>query len=85
MKTIDTKSLLLGVLATALFLTLTSGKTNESDTNFQFFTTASAVGIYNNTTKTIYTYGINGMGKGLDESPSRIFKIADDGSSLTRK
>jgi hypothetical protein len=85
MKTIDTKSLLLGVLATSLVLSLTSGKIIETNDNFQFLATPTSCGIYNKTTKTIYLYQANAMGKGMDESPSRIYKLADDGSSLTKK
>jgi hypothetical protein len=85
MKTIDTKSLLLGVLATSLVLTLTSGKTIETDDNFEFFSLPISVGIYNKTTKTIYLYTTNSQGKGMDETPSRIYKIAEDGSNLTKK
>jgi hypothetical protein len=85
MKTIDTKSLLLGILATTLVLTLTSGKMSESNASFQFLATPATIGIYNNSTKTIYLYPFTFAGKGLEETPSRIYKVADDGSSITKK
>lgn len=85
MKTIDTKSLLLGILATTLVLTLISGKTSENNASFEFLTTQAAVGLCNNSTKTIYIYPITYGAKGLEENPSRIYKVADDGSSLTKK
>jgi hypothetical protein len=85
MKTIDTKSLLLGVSATAIVLTLTSGKMSENDTSFQFIAGGATVGVYNNSTRTIYLYPITFGGKGLEEVPTRTYKLADDGSSLIRK
>ena len=85
MKTIDTKSLLLGILATTLLLTLTSGKTSENDFSFQLFATPAHVGIYNNSTKTIYIYPYTMGVRGLEETPSKIYKVADDGSSLIKK
>ncbi len=85
MKTIDAKSLLLGILATTLVLTLTSAKMSENNDNFEFLATQTTVGIYNNSTKTIYLYPITFAGKGLEETPSRIYKVADDGSTLTKK
>jgi hypothetical protein len=86
MKTIDTKSLLLGVLATVLVLTLTSSKSSEEkNDNFEFLSLPLSVGIYNKTTKTIYLYTTNSQGKGMDENPSRIYKVAEDGSSVTKK
>lgn len=84
MKTIDTKSLLLGILVTSLILALTSAKSVENS-NLTFFSLTTSVGIYNQSTKTIYTYGINGGGTGLNETPSRIYQVADDGSNLIKK
>jgi len=85
MKTIDTKSLLLGILATSLVLTLTSGRTIETNDNFEFLATPASVGIFNKTTKTIYFYQTKSIGKGVNESPCCIYTVADDGSSLTQK
>ena len=85
MKTIDTKSLLLGVLATSLVLTLTSGKVSENDDNIGFVSSPTGVGIYNKTTKTIYLYRVNSMSVGIKETPENIYKVAEDGSGLTKK
>jgi hypothetical protein len=84
MKTIDTKLLLLGVLTTSLIITLTSSKSIEEN-NFDFVPLPNGVGIYNKVTKTIYLYKITLGGPGIQEKPNNIYKIADDGSSLTKK
>ena len=85
MKTIDTKSLLLGVLAASLILTLTSGKVIENNDNIDFLGTPYTVGIYNKSTKTIYVYEIKMGGKKIEEKPSLVYKLAEDGSSLTKR
>ena len=83
MKIIDTKSLLLGILATSLVLILTSGKTIENDNNIDFVPCPTGTAIYNKTTKTLFLYGAT-FGGGVQEKPNRIYKVAEDGSSLTK-
>lgn len=84
MKTIDTKSMLLGILSTALILTLTSGKVIENVDNIDFVGTPYTVGIYNKSTKTIYIYEIKAGGRRIEEKPSLLYKLAEDGSSLKK-
>jgi hypothetical protein len=84
MKTIDTKSLLLGVFTTSLILLLTSSKAPENE-NLQFVGTPNGIAIFNNGTKTIYQYKGTGMTGILDPKPYGVFKVTADGSSLTRE
>jgi hypothetical protein len=81
MKTIDTKSLLLGIFATILVFTLTSGKSSESS-NLNVSVHQFAILIHNKTTNTIYSYNKN---FGFPEKPSVVYTIAEDGSSLVHK
>jgi hypothetical protein len=85
MKTIDTKSLLLGVLATSLVLFLTSGKVLDNNDNIDFVASPNGVGIFNKETKTIYLYKVNAMSVSLKETPDNIYIVAADGSFLTKK
>jgi hypothetical protein len=83
MKTIDTRSLLLGVLAAGLVLTLTSSKSSESS-NLSFAGYQYGFGLFNKTTNTFYIYK-QSMPGSMPERPSYVYKVADDGSSLTKQ
>ena len=85
MKTVDTKSLLLGVLGSLLFISLSSSKNSEHENDMDFIGSPNSVGIYNKTTKTIYLYKVNSVGIGMQESPSAVYKVGDDGSRLIKK
>jgi hypothetical protein len=85
MKTIDTKSLLLGAIATCLVFLLSSGKMPEQNDNISFVSSPTGVGIYNKTTRTIYLYKLTFGGLGLVEKPSNIYEVMNEGSSLTKK
>lgn len=79
MKTIDTKSVLLGVCATLLLITLTSGKTENTGNNLDcMYNPSTGITIFNRETKTAYSYGIGN--KGIVSEPGRIFKFSNDGS-----
>lgn len=81
MKTIDIKSLFLGVLASLLIVTLTSSKSEEGD-NIEFATASAGVGIYNKNTRTLYVYKLTFGGAGLQEKPVNTYKVSEDGSHL---
>jgi hypothetical protein len=85
MKTIDTKSLLLGVLATALVFTFISSKSLEGNNDIAFLTLPAGFGAYNKTTKIIYVYKAATMSVGIKETPPDVYKLAEDGSSLVKK
>lgn len=85
MKTINYKSMLLGASGILLLLTLTSGKLQQSSDNITFLSTPTGVGIYNKSSKTIYLYKVTGMSVGIQETPTNVYKVADDGSSLTKQ
>ena len=85
MKTIDMKSLLLGVLATSLVLTLTSGKISENEDNIDFVASPSGVGIFNKGTRTLYMYRIGYGAASINQKPDHIYAVAEDGSGLTKK
>jgi hypothetical protein len=85
MKTIDTKSLLIGILATVLFFSLTSWKTPQDENNIDFVASPLGVGIYNKVTKTIYMYETTGRGAGISQIPSNTYIVGSDGSYLTKK
>lgn len=82
MKTIDIKSLLLGVLATALMFTLTSSK-NAEDNTLSFAGYQYGFGLFNKTTNTFYIYKQSLPGS-MPEKPSYVYKVSDNGSSLTK-
>ncbi len=83
MKTIDTKSLLLGVLATVLVLTLTSGRTKDEENNLVITSRDRGLVVFNKQTMTIYefysTFG------GISKTPGNVYKISPDGSSLQKE
>ena len=83
MKTIDTKSLVLGILVTVLALTLTSSKGPEND-NLSFAGYQYGFGLFNRSTHTFYIYK-QSMSGNMPEKPSCIYKVAEDGSGLTKK
>lgn len=83
MKKIDVKSILLGVVGTALVITLTSSKTAEGN-NLEFAGYQYGFGLFNKTTNTFYIYK-QGMPGSMPEKPSFIYKVAEDGSSLSKK
>jgi len=83
MKTIDTKSLLLGACLTALTFILTSSKTSSEESNIELYTRLSWTYVYNKQTKILYQYGCNGTQRKIDEKPECLYKVAADGSSLT--
>jgi len=81
MKTIDTKSVLLGATLSLVLLTLTSGKTSSDNSDLQIFTRGERTSFFNKQTKTIYEY--NRTFKGLiTETPENTYKVAEDGSSI---
>lgn len=82
MKTIDTKSLVLGLCITFLFLTLTSGKKIEESNNLEVSEGNGITAVFNKQTRTIYYYYKNMNGRPHDK-PDRIAKVSADGSSLT--
>lgn len=82
MKTIDTKSLLLGLCLAFLFLSLTSGKRSEDDSNLKVSSGNGVTTVFNTQTKTIYGYYSNMKGKPHSQ-PDFIAKVSADGSSLT--
>ena len=82
MKTIDTKSLLLGVGITILYLTLTSGKTSTENDNLMLSSVENRVVVFNKQTKILYTYPSN-FGR-IAEKPFNSYQISNDGSSLTK-
>jgi hypothetical protein len=86
MKTINTKSLLLGILATVLVFTLTSGKSSESG-NLNVSVHQFSLFVHNKTTNTLYSYAVRSSftGGGFPEKPTAIYTLGDDGSSLARK
>ena len=84
MKTIDTKSLLLGVTLSVLFLSLTSGKTSADNNDLQFFVTAGGLNVFNKQTNTIYEYQCSIYGQIKDKPPVNIYKVGADGSSITQ-
>ena len=81
MKTIDTKSLLLGVCITLLFLTLTSGKNAAEDNVLKVFARDKFLEIYNPSTNTLYEYGSAFVGVKTG-NPINTYKIAGDGSTV---
>lgn len=81
MKTIDTKSLLLGAILSILVLTLTSGKTSSDNNEIQIFTKELYTYIFNKQTNTIYQYGKTFKGL-ITETPEITYKVAADGSSV---
>ena len=83
MKTINLKSLLLGVVAAFLIIIMLSARAPEPTSNFEFVATHSGVGIYNKDTKTLYMYVGVGMAGALSTKPPIMYKVADDGASIT--
>jgi hypothetical protein len=81
MKTIDTKSLLLGATLSVLFLTLTSSKTSSDNSDLEIFTRGNVVDVFNKQTNTIYEYPNTIKGK-ISDKPINIYKVAADGSSI---
>ena len=82
MKTIDTRSLLLGAALSVLFLTLTSSKTSSDIDDLEIFARGATVDVFNKKTNTIYEYDFNMKGK-ISNTPLRTYKISTDGSSIT--
>lgn len=85
MKTIDTKSLLIGAGITFLFLTLTSGKLAEEDNNIKVFSREGFLEIYNPRTNTLYEYTPGIGARTRDGEPGTTYKIAADGSSVKKQ
>lgn len=83
MKSIETKSFILGVLATSLILVLTSSRSIESE-NLHFIGLPNGMAVINNSTKTLYQYK-GSMSGVLDEKPYHAYKLAEDGSKLTKE
>lgn len=81
MKTIDTKSLLLGLCIAFLFLTLTSGKKSEEGSILEVSSGNNITTVFNTQTKTIYGYYGNIKGKPHSQ-PDFTAKVSADGSSL---
>ena len=81
MKTIDTKSLLLGVVATLLIFVLTSSKSSDDNNGLVFVPSAGGMGVYNPQSKMLYLYKMWNLKINLE--PSQILKPAEDGSSFT--
>ena len=81
MKTIDIKSLLIGALTALLIITLTSGKPNDNNA-LKFVPSATGMGIYNEQTNILYLYRAWNRVK-IDDTPIQVFKVAEDGASLT--
>lgn len=86
MKTIDRKSLLLGILATVLFFLLSSSKSGNTENDLQLFGTPEGISIYNKSLKTIFYYKIGGFGMAthVKSDPYAVYKISEDGSGLTK-
>jgi hypothetical protein len=81
MKTIDTKSLILGAALSVLFLALTSSKTSSDNSNLEIFSRGGGLDVFNRQSNTIYEY--YGTVKGVRDKPDNIYVIAADGSSIT--
>jgi hypothetical protein len=82
MKTIDTKSMLLGVLATLLVITLTGGKSSDEEGDLQIFSRESRINVFNKKTKILYEYLPTFKGK-YPEKPELIYKVSVDGSTIS--
>jgi hypothetical protein len=82
MKTIDTRSLLLGVGIALLFLTLTGGKKSEESADLEVSSGNNVTTVFNKQTKTIYGY-YGGFKGNPHEKPDFTAKVSADGSSLT--
>lgn len=81
MKTIDKKSILIGAFATILFLSLTSSKKSDTDTNFEFVTLSTGLGIYDKSANLLHMYKMPYLY--LDKNPYASYIINDNGASLT--
>ena len=81
MKTIDTKSLLLGVGLTFLVLTLISGKLSEESDNLEVSEGNAVTTVFNKQTKTVYYYYKNITGR-PNNKPNFTAKVSPDGSGL---
>lgn len=82
MKTIDKKSLLVGICASLLILTLTSGKSTDEPGQLQLSSNMDQLLVFNPKTKTLYEYKLKV--KGYDNAPNRTYKVSEDGSALTK-
>ncbi len=85
MKTIDTKSLLLGVFATIAILSLTGSRMSETDDKITFASSPAAVGIYNKSTRMLYFYKGTMGGMGIQETPSNVYEVTNGGALLVKR
>lgn len=81
MKSIDLKSLLIGVLATALVVTLMSNHVPEIEKKTELISSPAGLYIYNKETNMLHVYSMF-MNK-LNTRPIAVYTIAEDGSSLS--
>jgi hypothetical protein len=80
MKTIDIKSVFLGIIITTGIIVLISGKSQVVEDEFQIVPTSLGFNVYNKKTKLLYQY-IH-AGTKLRSKPENIYKIAPDGSEI---
>jgi len=83
MKTLDLKSLSLGVIVTLLFFGLTSSKSANDDNNIEVIPATPQFGLYNKSTRKVYIYNWSAVGK-ISEEPRFVYQIAPDGSSVSQ-
>jgi hypothetical protein len=81
MKTIDTRSLFLGAVATLLIMALSGSRPADDADPITFIASPAGAGIYNKQTKTLYMYSM--MMGNLKTRPNAIYKVSEDGSGLT--
>jgi hypothetical protein len=82
MKTIDLKSLSVGVCATLIFFALTSGKVSDEDNNIEVVPASPQLGLFNKQTKKLYIYNFSAVGK-ISEEPRYTYQVSSDGSSIS--
>ena len=80
MKTLDTKSLILGACATLLIISLTSSKTTETSNNLETVGYPGGLGVFNKDTRMLYLYQYRISG--LSNKPEHTYFVASDGSNL---
>ncbi|MEX1192052.1 MAG: hypothetical protein WED10_08890 [Brumimicrobium sp.] len=83
MKTIDMKSLIIGMLITGMSIALMSNSPQEKTSTLTLSNSPNGIIIYNEDTRQLFKYDIH-MGN-ISVSPGKTYVVSPDGSSLSKK